>query len=452
MQECQKCQAKLKENSKFCEKCGTKVEAKPTQSKNPEKKSGSKLQKVLIVGAASLVLLSVIGYNVGSSVYSRENQMSDLVDVLASKDAEALAKVMESDDPNFEVSAESLEPFIAYLDQNPNYLSQMARELEIYGEYDSVRIRKNGSRFGLYDAYDLFISPIYATVTTNTEGAVISTQENSLITANEEQFSREVGPFAPGIHTFTAEGEINGHTLTTSEEITLISDEYYNEIDLALTGSYVSIESDLNDATVYLNDESVGELVNGYAEIGPFQWEEGMTTYVSKSFGDDEIVSEKEELYEGHSYLSFNGLSIADEYDLSQVLSGMYNTMENLTRWYYTDDFERLESAFHPDGPAFKKQKDEYIAFVGNMYDNEEVSSVRFDVSINNYEQVSATAFEVDYEVTYRTTYTWQADKINSMKHYGKEATIVYEPTNNPDKDYDVFIYDIRNEELMYEE
>jgi len=38
------------------------------------------------------------------------------------------------------------------------------------------------------------------------------------------------------------------------------------------------------------------------------------------------------------------------------------------------------------------------------------------------------------------------------MRHYSKEATIVFEPTDHPNRDFDSFIYEIRNEELVYEE
>lgn len=460
---CEECGSKLEEGSLFCEECGTKVESEgvsTTSEKNQvkpaarkvEMKPLTKTQKIIGASVISAGILLFAGYHVGSSVYSEDNQKSQLIEALVTKDSEALAKVVSTTDPNFDVTAESLAPFIAYLDENPNYLSQMTNGLENYGEFDSFYISQNGSRLGIYDGYDLYISPVYASVYTNAEGAVLYANDEEWVTATSDDFYREIGPLAPGIHTFSAEGDINGYTLSASDQATWLYPNDYHEVNLNLSGLNFTVNSDLQDATVYLNDDEIGTLDDGYGEFGPIQWEAGMEIHVGKVFDDDEIKSDSILLEEYDDYYYFENLSLAGEYDLANVISGMYSEVSSLSLWNEDSNLESLTSYYHNEGPAYDLQKDQFISFAKTIYDNDDIDSVSFDVVLNDYEQVSANSFDVEYEVTYRTNYGWNSDKEDQLRHYSKDATIVFEPTNNPYRDYDVMIHEIQNETLLYEE
>lgn len=463
MKYCEECGSKLEKDSMFCEECGTKVtdvkdvttpEVSQTSSsvKKIEIKPLSKTQKIIGASVVSAAVLLFAGYHIGSSVYSEENQKNQLIDALVAKDADALAKVVSTTDPNFEVSPESLAPFVAYLDENPNYLSQLTNNLMAYGEFDSFYISQNGSRLGLYDGYDLNITPVYATVYTNADGVVISANDEEWITSSSEDFNREIGPLAPGIHSFHAEGEVNGYTLTASEEVSWLYPNDYHEVDLILRGLEFSISSDLKDANVYLNDKEIGKLEDGYGDFGPIQWESGMEIYVGQTFGEEEVKSEPVALESYDDYYYFNGLSLTDDYELERILSNMYSEVSSLSRWYEDDTLESLSNTYDPEGPAYELQRNQFVSFAEGIYNNDEINNVYFDVTLIDYEQVGAKTFDVEYEVTYTTSYDWYSDREDQIRHYSKDATIVFEPTNNPYRDYDIMIHEISNEELLYEE
>lgn len=457
---CENCGEKLEENSLFCEHCGAKVEDVDTTTskkeetrttKEVERKPLTKKQKTIGASIIALILLLFIGYNVGSTVYSQKNQTSRITEALLAKDAEKLANITTTDDPNFEVNADNLEGFINYLDQNPNRLNELVTDLQRTGRHDSFIIRQNGSRFGLYDAYELVMQPVYGTVYTNAEDVSILLGDEELLVSDQDDFSGEIGPFAPGVLTFTATGAINDFPLTVEQEVNWL-DADYNEVDLSLKGMNFSVVSELEQATVYLNGESIGELEDGRGEFGPIPFEDGMELHVTQTFDEDKVVSDPIELIEDETYYEFNDLVIGSEYDVQILLNNMYRQANNLTRNYSDNNIEDFNTYFHPDGPAYEDQRAAFISFGESTYNNEDINVVRYNVTELEVERAGANAFDVAYEVTYTTNYNYSLDREDSIQHYANEATVIFESTNHPNRDFDSLIYDIRNEELLYEE
>src|SRR5699024_7093802 len=238
MNYCESCGAKLPKGSKFCEECGAKAEQveeqeikRTTSERSIERKPLTKKQRIIGASILAIILFLFAGYQVGSRVYSMENQTGRITEALASKDPEKIAKVVTTNDSNFEVNAKNLEGFAEYLDQNPTYLSELINELEDRGKYDAFYIQKNGNRLFFFDGYGLVMVPVYGEVYTENKDVSIRLGDEELFTSDSENYTREVGPYAPGVLTFTAEGTVNGLPLTVTEEVTWLSDSY-NEVDL----------------------------------------------------------------------------------------------------------------------------------------------------------------------------------------------------------------------------
>lgn len=457
---CENCGEKLEKDSLFCENCGAKVEnngSSPAEGKAPrtmkkvERKALTKKQKTIGASIIALVLLLFIGYKTGSTVYSRANQTGRMTDALVAKDSGKLADIVTTDDPNFEVSADNLESFTSYLEQNPNYLNELVAGLERRGSYGPLSIRKNGTKLGLYDAYELVMTPVYGDVYTNAEDVLISLGEEELLVSDSDDFRSEVGPFVPGIITFTAAGTINDQPLTVEQEVEWL-DSVSHEVDLSLTGAYFTVSSDLEAATVYLDGESIGQLEDGRGEFGPVQFEEGVELHIEQDFGDDEIVSNSIPLTEDNSYYEFYDLVTGDEYDVRTLLNQVYHQAFYLTNTYDDRNVENFNTYFHPEGPAHKDQRTSFLTFAEATANNEDIQSVNYNVTDYEIKRAGKNSFDVTYEVTETTNYDYSLDKEKSIQHYEKEMTIVLEQTNHPDRDYDRLIYEVGNEELLYEE
>lgn len=499
MKYCENCGAKLEENDKFCEQCGKVVEElEPTEQAKSEKstevkeeilpkkkeqaqkqkgkslsstylkkekrvpktkesaqkqerKSLTSKQRIIGVSVIGIILFIFSTYQLGAFIYSPERQTDKIVEAVSSKDSDRLADVITSTDSNFEVTSENLANFVSYLEENPDYLSEMVYELSDYGTYDSFYIEEAGKKFGLYPAYELMMTPIYGTIYTNAKGVAISLGEEELFLSDSEDFMREIGPFAPGILKFTAAGEVNGFPLSITEEVTWLSGNYYNEVDLALTGQYFSVRSDLDNADVYVNDQVIGQLEDGFGEFGPIQIEDDMEIYVTQTFGEEKVSSEIARLTKDDSIYEFYDVVLGSGNEAARLLSDSYMKASQLTRNYesYADEYTKF---FDPEGPAYEDQRLSFLSYGETIEADEDVNRVDYEVTPNKIERTASNAFDIDYEVTYRTYYSYGADKEDGLKHYSKEATIVFEPTNHPDRDYDMFVYEIRNEELLYEE
>lgn len=464
---CEQCGAELAKDDKFCEQCGkvvaeeVKEKKEETETKEPaekeqsvgnkERKSLTKEQRIIGASVIGIIVVLFSVYQLGSFLYSPERQTDKIVKAISAKNSKQLAGVTTSTDSDFEVTEDSLENFTSYLDENPDYLSWMVSELTDYGSYDSFYIGESGKKFGLYPAYELFMTPVYGTVYTNAAGVAISLGEKELFLSDSEEFTREVGPFAPGILEFSAEGEMNGFPLSVAEEVTWLNGDSYHEVNLSLTGEYFTVRSDLENADVYINDQVIGQLENGYGDFGPIPVTDGMTIHVSQIFGEEEVSSDAQKLTKDNSYYEFDNVVLGSTDEATRVLRNAYSTAAQLTRNYesYADDYTKY---YHPKGPAYEEQRLAFLSFGESMDADEDINRVDFDVTTDKVERTTSNTFAIEYEVTYRTYHSYGSDNEDSLRHYSKEATIIFEPTNHPDRDYDVLIYDIQNEELVYEE
>src|SRR5699024_1919427 len=185
----------LPKSSKFCEECGAKVEQveeqeikRTTSERSIERKPLTKKQRIIGASILAIIIFLFTGYQVGSRVYSMENQTSRITEVLASKDPEKIAKVVTTDDSNFEVNAKNLEGFVEYLDQDPDYLSELISKLEYRGKYESFYIQKNGHRLFFFDSYDLVMVPVYGEVYTEGKDVSIHLGDEELFTSDSEDF------------------------------------------------------------------------------------------------------------------------------------------------------------------------------------------------------------------------------------------------------------------------
>ncbi|SHE86834.1 Uncharacterized membrane protein YvbJ [Atopostipes suicloacalis DSM 15692] len=458
MNYCESCGAKLPKDSKFCEECGAKVEQgekkenkSPTNEQPTERKPLTKKQRLIGISILAIIIFLFAGYQVGSRVYSMENQTGRITEALASKDPEKIAKVVTTNDSNFEVNAKNLEGFAEYLDQNPTYLSDLINELEDRGTHGAFYIQKNGNRLFFFDGYDLVMVPVYGEVYTESKDVSIRLGDEELFTSDSENYTREVGPYAPGVLTFTAEGTVNGLPLTVTEEVTWLSDSY-NEVDLTLTGSYFSVQSNLESGNVYIDGEKIGQLEDGYGEFGPIQIQDDMKLHVGQTFDDEDIIYDPVELTEETSYYEFYDLDLVTEYEAGELINGLYNAAYSLTSYDSQENEKAFNNYFDPEGPAYDDQRSTYLSAIEADRNNEDLSYVSYETTIDEIKRTGAEKFDVTYELTQRKSFTYGSDKEDELNHYSIEAAVRFKPTDHPDREYDSYIYEIYNEELLYEE
>src|SRR5699024_11879632 len=75
-----------------------------------------------------------------------------------------------------------------------------------------------------------------------------------------------------------------------------------------------------------------------------------------------------------------------------------------------------------------------------------------YETTFDEIKRTGAEKFDVTYELTQRKSFLYGSDKEDELNHYSIEAAVMFKPTDHPDREYDSYIYEIYNEELLYEE
>src|SRR5699024_955406 len=156
---------------------------------------------------------------------------------------------------------------------------------------------------------------------------------------------------------------------------------------------YFSEESNLESGNVYLDGEKLEELGDGYGEFGTIQIEEGMKLHVGQSSDDEEeVVYDCVELTEGTTLYVFDDLNLPTEYDVQDLINGLYNSAYRLSMNGIQDYIDEFNNYFYPDSPAYKDQRSAYLSAVESDYD-ENVNYISYDVTIDEIKRTGAEKF-----------------------------------------------------------
>jgi len=340
---CRECGAKLEENAVFCSECGTKVsdgaptqtfelhkteeeysvEHQPVQSSIQQpvqervKKPLTKKQKIVFGSIAGLVLIFLISFFMLQKLTGLDYTLEKFETALNDKDVKTLKSMIESSDSRAKLEEKHIEDFIAYLDENPSiqeevmsYLKSAAKSLE-NGKKSTedgyfLQLKKDGKSFLFFDDYQIQIRPYYVNIYTNYEGAKILLDGKEIGEANEADFYKQFGPYIPGKYKFEAVLDEKYGKLKTEQEVNLYDSFGSNEVevDLALYGDYIDIETGFADSEVFINGESVGITDEyGYLEIGPISLDGSFKLHAEKTFPwgkgkSDEVIIEDDYYYE----------------------------------------------------------------------------------------------------------------------------------------------------------
>ncbi|MCY9806163.1 zinc ribbon domain-containing protein [Lentilactobacillus senioris] len=220
MKICPNCHHKNASSNAFCEQCGydlSKVksqvasasgEKKRQSSSTNEHHSNSKnpwlIRGVLIVAGVAIV---TGGFFYGRKV-DKEKQIDTIVNAVQSKQSNRIAAQVVSDNPGLKITGKTVEPFINYLKQNPNYDSDMKASLQQTG-YTTDRIFKlkaTKNKWLVFPVYKLEVTTMHPEIATNVNNAAIKANGTVLATTKNDNYIYNAGPLFPGAYEFKLEG------------------------------------------------------------------------------------------------------------------------------------------------------------------------------------------------------------------------------------------------------
>ncbi|MFC6254940.1 zinc ribbon domain-containing protein [Secundilactobacillus hailunensis] len=275
MSTCPNCGAKVSPDDVFCQNCGyrlkpaatstneaaadqsdsrpepqpAKPEPTPTEPKpamtapapkrNKRRKKRSH-KKAIWISLIVIVILILAGtYFYGAGKYSKSKQVDDMVTAMHDNDTAATVNYMTTTDPNLDINAKSIKPFMSYLNSDKGYLADMKTSLMANNQTSdgTFKLVTKGHHLLVFPDYKLEVVAMYPTVQTNLDQAPISINGLDVATANNDHYSYKAGPLFPGRYNFKS---FVPQTDATSRSVTknLVSTQSKNiKVDLSTPDS-----------------------------------------------------------------------------------------------------------------------------------------------------------------------------------------------------------------------
>ncbi|GGM32087.1 hypothetical protein GCM10011351_17820 [Paraliobacillus quinghaiensis] len=318
MSYCKECGHALKANSNFCPECGTAVQHVHTQAPpNPNPtpvfstwlkkiKHASKKQKIIAISVIALLLIVIGGYQVGAKMTDKERIIEKFETALQEEDAATLTKLLESSDSRLEITEEEVTKLVALISETPSALQYFIDGLEqqanaFDGDYEQdsstiFSLEKDGKTALIYDRYYIEVMPFYFEVATNMADTQIFLGDKEIAVTESEAFSKEFGPFLPGVYTVKASFD-NDYALLENQQTIELLEPYHQEqyVDLTLYGEYISFNSEYQDiadsVTYYLNDKALD--IETDESFGPVSVDGSVNAHAVLSFPWGDVTTEK---------------------------------------------------------------------------------------------------------------------------------------------------------------
>lgn len=437
---CKKCGNEVKENNKFCQKCGTPVETsqlkeeKPTRPRaqkapaKPKKvidEKTKKKRKIIAIVASIVLILGFASYKVGESLTSQDKVLEKFFDAVSEKDTLELANLLTSSDRRLELNEDNLKSFINFIDENPSYFEKMSTSLREQGvkinkpninrdrdimamagddeEDDSqnnmIYLRKSGKKYLLYDNYEIVMQPFFVNISTNHSDVALYIDEQEIGTSTNDSFSKEFGPLVPG--KYTVKGIYEGEYTTVEEEadINLMSNNMYssnnNIVDQTLNFEmqYVAIDTNFSDADVIVNGTKIDAQASDFMDMGLGPVAGDTAVQLSKDFPWGTITTDELLVSDIDWYMSiyFNPINDKVQNDI----------MESINK-FLVEDIDALNTR---DVSKYTNIKDPILdsrtTSINNLIMWEELHKAELRSAIHDLNSLSIVG-EPDYNATIR--------------------------------------------------
>lgn len=316
---CPSCGTKITNFSlKYCPSCGSSIDevVKEKQNKAKDKpKDESKTRanlnekkwtmktKLIISFVAIFLILIASVFVYGYQETNPANQLEAFEQAVEKKDGKAMAHLLVPANEEMKITEENGQQLVQYLHENPDVKDAMMKTFreqirskgntKMAKEYPQLVLKEHQSKWLVFKAYKYEIQPYYAAFNVNFKGTTISVDGKEKGKTKKDNQTIKVGPFAPGKYEVVA--HYKGEYGEEKKKVTL---DFYEDlaptqkVPVKMVGSGVNITSNIEDAEVYVNDESIGETVGEIDTYGPVKRDGSVEIYAVYDYPFGEGKSE----------------------------------------------------------------------------------------------------------------------------------------------------------------
>ncbi|MFA2565495.1 MULTISPECIES: zinc ribbon domain-containing protein [Bacillus] len=427
MKFCGTCKKNVADHLNFCPECGSKVEvivdntaATYTEVQSETQPVKSKKNLFLIIGFAIIIIILLFGaYKFGAYKFSKEKQINVMIEAFQKKDINAIDEFVKANDSSLKIKTEDIKAYMRYLKENPSYNKQLLSYLQKETVDQKLTKDKNsfkdgeivaeGKEWFLYPKYKFSMKSYYMSVSTTAKNAEIYVNDKKETELSSDKTSKELGPYFPGTYVVKATAKTELTELETEKEVDLADEQSEKvNVDLSLEGKYVSISSDENDATVFVNGKKRGKLSYGNYKLGPVSTDETVEVHLEKTTDFGVIKSESVKIGDQSTYY----LKFPKETSSSAVGDFVRNHIYNNVRAISLNDFSLIENNYDKSGKSYKEDRD-YIQYLHKKGITEDLLTME----IRNVEHQSDTKYKVTTYEEYHIRYGDGSVKFKSFNN-----------------------------------
>lgn len=416
MKFCTECGQKSDETSTFCENCGTPFGDEKNSSSStatnlhstsiqpvqlPAKKM-SKKQKIGGTIAGLAILLLIVAHLVLSSVYDPVKKVQAMNEAYNSQDKPALLQQFALK----KGAVASPENFYSIVNNYgwTDLRNQLMIEAEhvktkqptdlIYHHGEFISVNPKPKVFGLYQDAEFRIIPTEVSIEVPYKNIKLKFDKQE-VTSQQDDEIIVIGDYLPGEYTWSYEYPDGPVPLSGSSTYDLNGHEESKQL-ITPDWNFTAIElsSDIEDAIVYINDQSTKKTIAELQKIHPVQLDP--TLKIHAVFTDKEGKAHTSETVAGDStsiYLPFQYVEQQQELkNNEETVKNIYkNFRDDYANSIYYADFDYIQNYFK-DGTKIKQ---DYAKFV---YDHRNIPGYKYDFLLNDitaFKTISETKFEL---------------------------------------------------------
>lgn len=418
MKFCPKCGAGVKGEAEFCHNCGYNLKAKSSNnesntaeddkfedSENKEEevhefkyKLGnikSVLKNKILIGIIIACVFVIIFICIGKTITSPEKTVVSFQSAVDKSDTGALTKILYTTDERLDLKSDNVKPVLESFKNAPSELSSTISNLNnqavnlknggVEDQNSNLYIKKVGRTLIFFPKYKIAFKPIFLTLTSNVKGADILVNGNKVAKADSENFSKQVGPYIPGM--YNVEGKAYGDfgEMDNKTKVNFISDKKQSQTVEALKGIYLKVDSNYADNEVYINGKDTGKSVNSEDTIGPVA--SGASVYAIINYNGEKVKSSSLNLSDSDSTIDFDYSKQGEtpeqqQSDINNMIMGYTSTLADALT---SGNANQLQSYMYPGSKIDKQQMDNINSYYkGNnnfyeKYDSAVVNSCKMD-------------------------------------------------------------------------
>ena len=245
--------------------------------------------RILMLTLIILAAAGITGYAAGNSLTSSETKfLRKFHKLMLHPDSSEALKFIGIENNGTEINKQTLDPFFKYIQQTTTRSKAFIEALKKEPTKASIAVlKREKTLFGT--KFQVELKPVYIDITAPYKGTEIYLQDNLITTSRENNFSTKLGPLVPGI--YEVKGIYKNEYGQSTIEQTVSAITGTTSIILPLESRRFSLESNYEDAYVYLNGEKTDKQVKDFKNIGPFPGTDSIKFFIERDFPWGRITS-----------------------------------------------------------------------------------------------------------------------------------------------------------------